>query len=103
MVWETGGGSSAFDYMTGVMVTEAAPLPPGFVERRTPARRYAVFAEEDGLDGLRPLLHAIFREWLPSSGYAVGEDPVCTEVYGEDFDPVTLKGRIEVWVPVVPR
>lgn len=97
------GGPGAFDYMTAVMVDEAAALPPGFVERRTPARRYAVFAEEDGITGLGPLLDAIFRDWLPDSGHAIGEDPVCTEVYGEDFDPASLNGRIEIWVPVVPR
>jgi len=88
----------AFDYVTGVMVDEEAPLPAGFVERRPPVRRFAVFTHKGHISGLRPLLHAIFSDWLPGSGHDVADDPLFTEVYGEDFDATTLSGAVEVWV-----
>ncbi len=88
----------AFDYVTGVMVDEEAPLPAEFVERRPPVRRVAVFTHRGHISGLRPLLHAIFSDWLPGSGHDVAHDPLFTEVYSEDFDPVQKRGVIEVRV-----
>jgi AraC family transcriptional regulator len=88
------------DYVTGVMVEGAAPLPLGFVERRLPARRHAVFTHGGDVFGLRPLIHAIFYDWLPASGHAAAGSPDFVEVYGEAFDPVRLRGVIEVWVPL---
>ena len=95
-------GESPFEaeYVTGVMVAEDAPLPAGFVERRLPARRHAVFTHRGHVGGLRRLVDAIFREWLPGSGHLAAGDPDFVEVYGEDFDPVRLEGVIEVWVPL---
>jgi AraC family transcriptional regulator len=89
-----------FEYLCGVMVDEDAPLPAGFVERRLAARRHAVFTHRGDLAGLRPLVHAIFGDWLPRSGHTAAGNPDSVEVYGEDFDPVRLQGVIEVWVPL---
>ena len=89
-----------FDYMTAVMVDDDAPLPAGLVERRLPARRHAVFTHRGHVSGLRPLVHAIFREWLPRSGHDAGGNPDFVEVYGDNFDPVRLEGVIDVWVPL---
>jgi AraC family transcriptional regulator len=90
-----------FEYLTGVMVHGNAPLPVGFVVRNLPARRHAVFTHRGDLSGLRPLVHAIFRDWLPRSGHAAARNPRFVEVYDENFDPVRLQGVIEVWVPLV--
>jgi AraC family transcriptional regulator len=90
----------ALEYVTGVMVADDAPLPEGLVERRLPACRYAVFSHRGHVSGLRPLLDAIFREWLPRSEEAASGDPDFIEVYGDDFDPARLEGVIEVWVPL---
>jgi AraC family transcriptional regulator len=90
----------AFEYLTAVMVAETAPVPAGFVEKRLPARRHAVFSHHGKPSGLRSLVDAIFHEWLPQSGQEAGGDPDFVEVYGEDFDPVRLEGVIEVWVPL---
>jgi AraC family transcriptional regulator len=51
---------------------------------------------------------AIFHAWLPASGYrhawssgSLSEDALAFfEQYGEDFNPATGRGNIEVWVPV---
>ena len=90
----------AFEYLTAVMVEEGAPLPAGFVERRLPERRHAVFTHRGHPSGLRPLMDAIFHDWLPRSGHKSGGNPDFVEVYGEDFDLVRLQGVIEVWVPL---
>lgn len=89
-----------FEYLAGVMVREDASPPGGFVVRRLPARRHAVFTHRGDPSGLRPLMHAIFREWLPRSGQKAAGNPDFVEVYGEDFDPIRLQGVIEVWVPL---
>ncbi len=89
-----------FDYLTAVMVNDDAPLPAGWVERRLPARRHAVFTHRGHVSELRPLVDAIFRRWLPRSGYEAGGNPDFVEVYGDDFDPVRLEGVIEIWVPL---
>lgn len=90
----------AFEYLTAVLVGDDAPLSAGFVERRLPARRHAVFTHRGHPSGLRPLMAAIFRDWLPRSGHEAGGNPDFVEVYGEAFDPVRLEGVIEVWVPL---
>lgn len=100
LFYHLGASPFAAEYVTGVMVADDAPLPAGFVERRLPARRHAVFIHRGHVAGLRPLVDAIFREWLPRSGHAAGGSPDFVEVYGEDFDPVRLEGAIEVWVPL---
>jgi AraC family transcriptional regulator len=90
----------AFEYLTAVMVGDDAPLPAGFVERRLPARRHAVFTHRGKPSGLRTLVDAIFHDWLPRSGQKAGGNPDFVEVYGDAFDPVRLEGVIEVWVPL---
>jgi AraC family transcriptional regulator len=98
--YQRGQNPFAFEYLTAVMVDDEAPLPAGFVERRLPARRHAVFTHRGKPSGLRPLVDAIFHDWLPRSGHKAGGNPDFVEVYGEAFDPVRLEGVIEIWVPL---
>ncbi len=100
LFYHLGDRPLAFEYVTGVMVDQAAPVPAGFVEKHLPARRHAVFTHRGKPSGLRSLVDAIFHEWLPRSGQEAGGDPDFVEVYGADFDPVRLEGVIEVWVPL---
>ena len=100
LFFQLGASPLEFEYLAGVMVREDASPPAGFVVRRLPARRHAVFTHRGDPSGLRPLVHAIFREWLPRSGQKAAGNPDFVEVYGEDFDPVRLQGVIEVWVPL---
>jgi AraC family transcriptional regulator len=98
--YQRGQNPFAFEYLTALMVDDEAPLPAGFVERRLPARRHAVFTHRGKPSGLRPLVDAIFHDWLPRSGHKAGGNPDFVEVYGEAFDPVRLEGVIEIWVPL---
>jgi AraC family transcriptional regulator len=44
------------------------------------------------------------NKWLPRSGHEVAhvvvDAPDFFERYGEDFDPKTGMGGIEVWIPI---
>lgn len=100
LFYHLGESPFAAEYVTGIMVADDAPLPAGFVERRLPARRHAVFIHRGHVSGLRPLVDAIFREWLPRSGQVAGGNPDFVEAYGEHFDPARRAGVIEIWVPL---
>jgi AraC family transcriptional regulator len=82
LLYQIGESPFEFEYVTGVMVDANAALPAGFVERRLPRRRHAVFTHRGDLSGLRPLVHTIFREWLPQSGYEAAGNPLFTEGAG---------------------
>ncbi len=45
-------------------------------------------------------MDAAFRTWLPTSGRKIGSFPDVLEFYGEDFDPETGLGRVEIWLPL---
>lgn len=87
-----------FEYMTAVEVTQLAFPPAGMTSLTLPPTRYAVFAHEGHAGELPKTLDAIYREWLPGSGYEDSEQGHFLERYGPGFDPVTMQGDVEVWV-----
>lgn len=91
--------SGRFDYLTGVEIPVANEPPPGFAQVRLPAVRYAVFTHDDHVSVLPKTIDAIWRVWLPASGFQPVESP-CFERYTEEFDPHTGRGGTEVWVAI---
>lgn len=94
--------ADGIDYLAGVEVTDTKALPDGFSHVRLPAQRYAVFAHEGHVSKLKDTMMAIW-EWLPTSGHEHARTPGAPaffERYGEEFDPQTGTGGIEVWVPI---
>ena len=92
------------DYLTGVEVSSSSGLPDEFNIVTIPAQRYAVFSHRGHVSTLRETCDAIGRTWLPESGHEVARQAAGTpdffERYGEEFDPRTGMGGIEVWVPI---
>ncbi len=92
------------DYMTGIEVKGDSDLPPEFSRLRMPAQRYAVFSHHYDVSKLQQTVESIWKEWYPASGHRIADsDPALPnffERYGEDFNPETLSGGIEVWVPL---
>lgn len=88
-----------FDYLCGVEVRDFSRLPKELACVRIPARRYAVFAHRGHVSMIRRTWNTIRTQWLPKSGYqrAVAPD---FELYGEDFDPTTGTGTLEIWLPI---
>ena len=96
-----------FDYVSGVEVADDSHLPAGWISLRLPALRYAIFRHEGDVAALPKMLDAIWHQWLPASqcelaagGEGGGDVPAFFERYGEEFNPHTGTGGIEVWVPL---
>jgi AraC family transcriptional regulator len=87
------------DYICGVEVAEFSTLPPELAHIRIAPQRYAVFAHRDHIATIRSTWHTIWNDWLPSYGYRVVDAPDF-ERYGEEFDPHTGNGGLEIWIPI---
>ncbi len=85
-----------FDYLCGVAVS-AFPSHPEFTRLRIPAQTYAVFEHRDHISAIRGTFQAIWEHGL--AGLHALDAP-WLEVYGENFDPRTGLGGVEIWVPV---
>ena len=89
----------AFTYMAAFETTDDAPAPEGFELRTVPANRYAVFTHRGPIVRIGETYRRIFGEWLPGSGLTRAEGPDF-ELYDERFDPATMGGEVDIYVPV---
>jgi AraC family transcriptional regulator len=92
-------GEGSFDYVCGVEVTGFSDLPPELTRVRIPAQRYAVFPHLGHISTIRRTISTIWGKWLPASGHEAADAPDF-ERYGEDFDPQTGMGTVEIWIPI---
>jgi AraC family transcriptional regulator len=88
-----------FDYLCGVDVSGFSTLPPELAHVRIPAQKYAVFSHRDHISTIRSTWITIWNKWLPESGHELVDAPDF-ERYGEEFDPRTGTGGLELWVPI---
>lgn len=93
------GGDDSFDYLSGVELPAGIQAPKGMVSLNVPAQSYAVFWHAGHVATLRETCDAIWSDWLPSSDKAVVEAP-WFERYGDQFNPTTGSGGLEVWIPI---
>ena len=95
-------GSESFDYLAGAEVS-AATKPPGFTHVSIQAHKFLVFQHTGHVSKLCETIEAI-NKWLPESGYKAPPPspgtPNFFERYGEDFNPQTGMGGMEVWFPI---
>jgi AraC family transcriptional regulator len=98
VVYNTDDAGNA-DYLCGVQVADFSNVPSEWTRLRIPAQRYAVFPHRDHVSTIRRTWNTIFNKWLPESGHRVADAPEL-ERYGEDFDPRTGAGDIEIWIPI---
>jgi AraC family transcriptional regulator len=96
--------SGAFDYFCGVEISTISPAHANFKTYKSPAQKYAIFCHRDNVSRLRESIHAIFNSWLPTSGQTLAHptttSPNLVEYYGENFDPESGTGDMEVWIPI---
>jgi AraC family transcriptional regulator len=97
MVFTESGG---FDYMTAVEVSDCDGVPAELQCLTIPGFRFAVFPHEGEVASLPRTIDAIYKDWLPESGHSLAPGYGFFERYGETFDPATLKGEMELWVPL---
>ena len=92
-------GHGGFLYIAGVEVRSTSVLPPYFTWHTLAPQRYAVFEHRGKLSGLGHTFEKIWKQWLPASGERAAEAPEF-ERYGDDFDPETASGLVEIWIPL---
>ncbi len=94
-------------YMAGCSVWDFTGLPEKFSPFIIPSQTYAVFNHVGSVQFICKTVEAIFDQWLPRSAYlhqAPRENALhFFERYGEQFDPITGEGDIEIWLPVIPN
>lgn len=93
-------GKDAMHYLSGVEVKATKDLPPDFESISFPAQRYAVFGHDGHVSKINETIGAIGRDWLPKSGLQHAEKPDLLERYGEEFNPQTGMGGMEIWIPI---
>ena len=92
-----GEGKTEFDYY--IAAASGEKVPEGMEELMLPDATYAVFESVGPIpSAIQELTKRIYREWLPGSGYELGNAPDI-EVY-TDGDTRGSDYRSEVWVPV---
>ncbi|HKW56045.1 MAG TPA: GyrI-like domain-containing protein [Candidatus Acidoferrum sp.] len=99
---------SAMDHLCAVEISNPANLPSGLTALRIPAQRYAIFSHPGNVSTISRTVDAVFHSWLPASGHthasgaesSDGETLAFFERYGENFDPGSGEGDIEIWVPI---
>jgi AraC family transcriptional regulator len=58
-----------------------------------------VFRHRDHVSSIRRTVNTIWNKWLPESGHEIADAPDF-ERYGEEFDPRTGNGGLEIWIPL---
>jgi AraC family transcriptional regulator len=93
-----------FEYLAGIEVSSLTNLPPELARMSVPAQKYAIFPHRDHVSKLKNTIDTIVKTWLPSAKEILASpqpgQPWMIEFYGEDFDPQTGLGTMEVWFPV---
>lgn len=89
-----------FVYMASVPVTRAEALPQGMVSYTIPASRYAVFTHKGPLANLPQTIRYIWGTWVPRNSELHKKNAPDLEVYDERFNPETLDGEFDIYVPV---
>jgi AraC family transcriptional regulator len=92
-------------YLAGREVNEIQSIPEFLQVFVIPSQTYAVFEHPESVITIRQTIDKIFSQWLPTSGYQLTSTDknrlVFFERYGEEFNPETGKGGIEIWLPIV--
>ena len=96
-VCANGDEDGNYTYIAGVEVTSFSGIPAEFATMRLPQQRYAVFTHSDHITTIRATFDAIWRQWQPHNEVL---DAPFFERYGENFDPRTGTGPVEIWVPI---
>lgn len=87
------------EYITGVQVSRY-PEPSRHLDViRVPAQTYAVFRHEGHVSEIRKTWKSIFGKWVAETDRKLVDAPQL-ERYGENFNPRTGWGDIQIWIPV---
>ncbi|PWB32801.1 AraC family transcriptional regulator [Pseudomonas sp. SDI] len=91
-----------FEYIAGVEVGSISQLPEQYRWFKLAGQRYAVFEHHGQVEKIGHTFEKIWKHWYPASGEQAADAPEF-ERYGGDFDPQSKCGRVEIWVPLMPK
>lgn len=94
-----GDDEGNIDYFTAVEVSALDDDAPELDALRVPPQTYAVFTHDGHVSEIRRTWKAIFGTWSQETDYKLVDAPQF-ERYGENFDPQTGNGDIEIWIPI---
>lgn len=77
-----------------------SPVPGGMKQVRIPKSRYAVFTHRGPIDKITQTVNYIWGTWIPKNSASVKKGPDF-EFYDERFNPETLEGEVDIYIPVV--
>lgn len=95
----TESNDGTFSYIAGVEVERVDELPDEMASVLVPAGRYAVFVHRGNVSSIHETFDAIHNSWQPNTSHEVLGTPFF-ERYGEEFDPLTGLGGVEIWIPI---
>lgn len=100
-VRSTESSNGFYYYMAGCEVSEFTDLPSNLSPLIVPSHTYALFTHVGHLDTIKDTIDFAFDQWLPNSGYTHNSQSIhFFERYGEEFNPTTGIGDIEIWLPI---
>ena len=91
--------ADGMQYVCGVEVPPNPDVPAELFRLDIEPQTYAVFKHEGHVSTIRQTWVTIFQKWLPEANVIRANAPDF-EWYSSDFDPVSGKGRIEIWIPL---
>jgi AraC family transcriptional regulator len=80
-------------------VKDDTRLPTELAAVRLAAREYAIFMHRGHVSGIGNTIDKIWNVWVPQAGLNVASAP-SFERYGEEFNPETGIGGMEIWIPL---
>jgi AraC family transcriptional regulator len=89
-----------FDYLCGVARRPGVAYPAEWIEVLLLPRSYAVFAHDGHVSELAAAIRLLWNQWVPASGLPVDFVAPSFERYSPEFNPVTGRGGMELWVPL---
>jgi AraC family transcriptional regulator len=99
---EQRGHPHEVQYIAGSFVSQApsaAELPAGMISYTVPSATFAVFTHRGPITQLGRTLDAIYKEWLPQSGYR-HSGVADVEIYGCKFIHNGPESEMEYWISV---
>lgn len=85
-----------------VAVADFDFIPDGLETLEIPAGLYAVFAYKGDQNTVAAFFNSIYTEWLPASGYALGNHPQF-EILGEKYKNNDPNSEELIWIPIQPK
>ncbi len=89
-----------FIYIAAYSVSSDEKIPDGMNAVTIPAGKYAVFTHRGPIDKMTQTVNYIWGTWIPRNSDKVRKGPDF-EYYDDRFNPQTLEGEVDIYIPVV--